>query len=197
MNPLSTDATVNGEVINSTLKANGIGRNYGVELTFEKFFTKQYYFLATASLFDSKYKAANGNWYNSEFNYGYTFNIVGGKEFTKGKEGDNILGVNGKLVTSGGKRGTPVDLDYFEETGQLGFQEMKRNTIQFKGCFRFDFSVYYRINKPKVAHIISLDIQYLTDHQNISFQFFDPREGKTQTYYGLGIIPIFNYKLEF
>lgn len=194
---LSTDATVNGEVLDEELLATGIGRNYGVELTFEKFFTNQYYFLATASLFDSKYQAANGEWYNSEFNYGYTFNFVGGKEFTKGKEDNNILGVNGKLVTSGGKRGTPVDLDYFEETGELGFKENERNTVVFKDYFRLDFSIYYRINKPKVAHIISLDIQNLTDQQNVVFQFYDPRDAEEKTYYGLGIIPVFNYKIEF
>ncbi len=195
--PNSTDATVNGEVIDRPLEAVGHGKNYGAELTFEKFFTQQYYFLATASLFDSKYRAANGEWYNTAFNYGYTFNLVGGKEFTIGKKDNNIFGCNGKLVTSGGKLGTPVDLDYFNETGELDFQELKRNTVRFKDYFRLDFSVYYRINKPKVAHIISLDIQNLTNHQNVVFQFFDPRDGEDKTYYGLGIIPIFNYKLEF
>lgn len=193
----STDATVNGEVIEFELEAKGKGRNYGLEFTFEKFFSNQYYFLSTLSIYDSKYKASNGKWYNTEFNSNYSFNFVGGKEFTKGKEGNNILGFNAKVITSGGQRGTPVDLDYFAEFGELHFDESERNTIQFKGYFRIDASVYFRLNKPKVSHIFSLDIQNLTDHSNIAFQFIDPATQEERTYYQLGLVPIFNYKLEF
>src|SRR5690606_25173548 len=38
----------------------GTGRNLGLELTLERYFTDSYYFLATASLYDSKYKAMDG-----------------------------------------------------------------------------------------------------------------------------------------
>ena len=38
----------------------GTGHNYGVELTLEKFFSKNYFFLLTGSLFDAKYKGSDG-----------------------------------------------------------------------------------------------------------------------------------------
>ena len=44
---------------NDTLANIGKGRNYGLEITLQKFFSNNYYFLVTSSLFDSKYKPAD------------------------------------------------------------------------------------------------------------------------------------------
>ena len=60
---------------------NGSGENYGVELTIERFFNNQFYFLVTASLFDSKYKGSEGIERNTAFNTHYASNILPGKEF--------------------------------------------------------------------------------------------------------------------
>ena len=62
-----------------TLANIGEGRNYGLELTLQKFFTKSYYFLFSSSLFDSKYKPADGHWYDTKFNLGFINNLVGGR----------------------------------------------------------------------------------------------------------------------
>ncbi|WP_103071502.1 TonB-dependent receptor [Aquimarina sediminis] len=195
--PNSTDSFINGEFIDRALTDTGKGRNYGLELTFEKFFSKQYYFLTTASFFNSKYKAANGNWYNSRYNYNYTFNVVGGKEFSVGNTGNNIIGANAKVLLNGGKRGTPVDLEVFDQSGSIRLLETQRNTIQFKDYLRLDTSVYYRINRPKVAHIISLDVQNLTNRNNVDRQVFDPYTRTYRLEYQLNLIPLLNYRIEF
>ena len=57
----------------------GTGRNYGLDLTLEKFFTKQYYFLVTGSLFDSRYTPINGEEYSTRFNSNYQVNASGRK----------------------------------------------------------------------------------------------------------------------
>jgi hypothetical protein len=193
----NTDAVVNGELIEEELVDTGKGQNYGLELTFEKFFSKQYYFLLTSSLFDSKYRAFNGKWFDSRYNFNYTFNLVGGKEFTLGKEKNNTLGVNIKLLSNGGKRGTPLDLTIFNQTGQFRIDQSLRNTTQFDEYFRIDTSIYFRLNRKRTAHIFSLDLQNVTNHQNVASQFLNPITGKLSTDYQLGIIPIINYKIEF
>jgi len=71
----------------------GLGRNYGLDLTVEKFFANQYYFLLTGSVFDSKYQAKNGEWYNTRFNTNYQVSLLGGKEFKVGKKKNNIIGI--------------------------------------------------------------------------------------------------------
>ena len=46
----------------------GRGRNYGIEVTLEKFLSHGTYFLFTTSLFDSKYMGTDGIWRNTAFN---------------------------------------------------------------------------------------------------------------------------------
>ena len=123
----STASVINGDILELDLTDTGKAKNYGIELTFEKFFSNQYYFLATTSIFSSKYKASDNNWYNSKFNSNYTFNIVGGKEFSVKK--DNVLGVNAKILSNGGQRSSPVDINNFYQTGLVSIIEDQRNTI--------------------------------------------------------------------
>lgn len=196
-NPGNTDSFLNGQFITSTLVDTGKGRNYGLELTFEKFFSDQYYFLVTSSLFDSQYRAGDGNWYDSRYNANYTFNVVGGKEFKAGKTGNNIFGVNAKLLWNGGKRGTPIDLDFFDQTGNVRILQDQRNTLEFDDYWRLDTSVSYRINRPKVAHVISLDIQNLTNRKNIDEMFFNTRTRMMVPEYQLELLPLLNYRIEF
>nr|WP_299382812.1 TonB-dependent receptor [Allomuricauda sp.] len=192
-----TDSFLNGQFITTALVDSGKARNYGLELTLEKFFSDQYYFLITSSLFDSQYRAGDGNWYNSRYNAQYTFNVVGGKEFKAGKSGNNILGLNAKLLWNGGKRGTPVDLEFFDQTGRVRLLQDQRNTLEFADYWRLDTSISYRINRPKVAHVISLDIQNLTNRQNIDEMFFNTRTRTMVPEYQLELLPLLNYRIEF
>lgn len=69
----------------------GFAKNKGLELTLEKPFSNHYFFLATASFFNSTYRGADGFWHNTFFNTNYVTNIIGGKEFQMGRQGRNIL----------------------------------------------------------------------------------------------------------
>jgi uncharacterized lipoprotein YajG len=193
----NTDSVINGELIEEELIDNGKAQNIGLELTFEKFFSNQYYFLITTSIFDSSYRASNNKWFDSRYNYNYAFNLVGGKEFTTGKNKNNSLGINAKLLTNGGKRGTPIDLTIFEETGKFRINQALRNTTQFDEYFRIDASFYFRLNRKKTTHVFSLDFQNATNHQNVASQFLNPETGNLNTDYQLGLIPFINYKIEF
>ena len=57
----------------------GTGRNYGVEMTLEKYFSNSYYFLVTGSLFESKYEGSDGIERNTPFNGKYVLNLLAGK----------------------------------------------------------------------------------------------------------------------
>ncbi len=194
--PRFTASYLNGQFIPAEFTDSGVGRNYGVEFTFEKFFSRQYFFLATASLYDTQYRAADGNWYDSAYNYNYTFNLVGGKEFTVGKKQNNTIGVNAKTLFNGGKRATPLDQEFFEDTGEVRINQQLRNTLELDSYFRLDASIYYRLNRPKAAHRISLDVQNLTNRANIDTIFFNGA-GELQTSFQLELIPFLNYRIEF
>jgi hypothetical protein len=63
------------------LVGTGTGRNYGLELTVEKFLSKGYYALITASVFDSRYTGSDGVERNTGFANEYVLNALFGKEW--------------------------------------------------------------------------------------------------------------------
>ena len=67
---------------------------------------------------NSKYRAADGNWYNTRFNGNYNVTALGGKEFRVGKKKRNTIGLNGKFVYSGGNRYTPIDFAASQQAGE-------------------------------------------------------------------------------
>lgn len=79
----STYSLLNSEegFTNRALVNEGSGENIGIELTLERYFADNYYFLFTTSLYDSKYKAMDGVKRNTRFNGNYTGNLLFGKEF--------------------------------------------------------------------------------------------------------------------
>ena len=86
----------------------GTGSNYGVEVTFEKFLSKGYYYLVTASVFNSKYKGSDGVERNTAFNNQYVVNALAGKEFELTK--NMSLTLDARVTYSGGRPFTPVDI---------------------------------------------------------------------------------------
>ncbi len=75
--------------------------------------------------------------------------------------------------------------------------ESLRNTLQFKEYFRADISLNYRINRPKVTHIISLDIQNVSNQDNTDNQLYSSNTGESGLSTQLGLILFINYKIEF
>lgn len=178
-----------------TLANIGEGRNYGIEFTFQKFFTNSYYILVTGSFFDAKFKPADGNWYNSKYNINHITNLVGGKEFMIGE--NKLLGLNAKLIWAGGKRVIPVDLNSSIKRGEAVFDNNALFSKRLKDYFRIDFGTNIHFFREKTEHIISLDIQNLTNRINTLAEDYDPKRESIREFPLAGIIPILNYRLEF
>ena len=184
-----------GLVLDDTLHNIGKGRNYGLELTLQKYFSNQYYFLVTSSLFDSKFKAANGNWYNTRFNIQYVNNLVGGKEF---KWGDNkLVGLNAKAIWTGGKRQNPIDLEQSIVAGEVVFNEDEPWSVQTQDYFRIDVGARLHIFKNNKEQVIMLDIQNVTNRLNTWSQIYDSKNQEIIDYPMAGLIPVLSYRLEF
>jgi hypothetical protein len=180
---------------NDTLVSSGVGKNYGVEFTLQKYFTNNYYFMITSSLFESKYKPVNGRWYNSRFNVNYVNNIVGGKEIEWGE--NRMLSLNAKLLWSGGKRIVPLDLNASIEDGEAVYRIIDAYEQKADDYFRVDLGVKVHFFKEKSEHILSLDIQNVTNRLNTWSQIYDSENQKVIDYPMAGIIPVLNYRIEF
>ncbi|MEZ4824816.1 MAG: hypothetical protein R3C61_00765 [Bacteroidia bacterium] len=174
----------------------GTGRNFGVELTVEKFFTHGYYFLVTGSLFDAKYRGSDGVLRNTTFNGRYAVNGLIAKEFTF-KNG-SALQIGAKVTSVGGRWYGPVDLDESNQQLEVIYVDSQVNTIQFRPYFRADGKISYRINRPKITHEFSVDLVNVFNVKNILTLTFAPQLNPPIVEENqLGFLPIFFYKIDF
>jgi len=180
---------------NDTLANIGKVRNFGLEFTLQKYFTNDYYFLITSSLFDSKYKPADGEWYNTKYNINYISNIVGGKEFHWGT--NKLFGINAKFIWAGGKRQIPIDLDASIEEGQAVYKLDEIYSTKTDDYLRIDIGARLHFFKTKTEHVISLDIQNLTNRLNTWVEIYDPEHEEIIDYPMAGLIPVISYKISF
>jgi len=176
----------------------GTGTNYGAELTIEKFFSKGYYGLFTSSVYSSKYKGSDGIERNTAFNGKYVFNILGGKEWKVGSEKRNKFSTDLKYTYAGGRAYTPIDLTASNSTGHEQLSTDAYSAF-YPNYFRLDLKASYTLNsrKKKLSHSFSLDLQNVTNHNNVFSQSYDDRSKSINTTYQLGFFPNFVYKIQF
>lgn len=193
---LLTEGASFAPIDKGNLVNNGTGRNYGLEVTLEKFFANNYYFLLTTSLFDSKYKGSDGIERNTPFNNRFVINALAGREFAIGRRG-NRLSINWKVTTAGGRYIIPINLERSGELGQTINEYDKAYSQRQDGYFRTDLKIGYKINFRRMTHEMAIDLQNLTNNQNILQQAYNPRTNRLGTAYQQGFLPVPFYRLTF
>ena len=179
----------------------GTGRNYGVELTIEKFFSNHYYFLITGSLFDARYKGSDGVLRNTDFNGRYAFNALFAREIIFRR---SSLNLGAKYTTTGGRWYGPVDEPASRLNQEIVYQNADRNTVQFAPYNRFDVKIDYKLNRGSttgrgLTHTISFDFVNVLSVKNILSLSYAPQPDGTfiRKEYQLGFLPVFLYRVDF
>jgi hypothetical protein len=182
----------------NNLVNNGTGRNYGLEFTLEKYYSHGTYFLFTTSLFDSKYKGSDGVMRNTAFNGKYVVNLLAGKDFKLSEVKKNVLSLNLKLGTVGGKYTSPVDVPASIAQNDVIYDYVKApNSIQLPAYFRADFKIGYRANHSKSTLEYGIDVQNISARKNIAGQSYNRRTNALFTQYQQGILPIPYFRYTF
>ena len=177
----------------------GTGSNQGIELTIEKFFSKNYHALLTGSFFESKYKGSDGIERNLPFNNQYVINALGGKEFRFGKSKKNTFSLDGKVTTAGGRFYTPVNLAASQTAGFEIKQDNKAFSLQYDSYFRLDARMGFKFNnnKKKQSHLLYLELQNVTDNKNIFINRYNRITNQVNRIDQIGFFPDFGYKFQF
>ncbi|MEN8155726.1 MAG: TonB-dependent receptor [Bacteroidota bacterium] len=173
--------------VHDSLVSEGEGWNRGIELTMERFFADRFYYLATLSLFDSKYRASDGKIRNSVFNGNFIANLLGGYEWPLGSH--DAISVDGRLSWAGGLRMVPIDLEASREVGRTIWDNSRAYESRDRDYFRIDLRIAYKWNRPKATWTFSADIQNLTNHINPFFKEYNPDTGEIEQVSQIGIIP--------
>lgn len=180
----------------------GTGRNYGTEVTFEKFLDHGFYFLFTTSLFDSKYRGSDGVLRNTAFNSNFIFNFLAGKdiELNRGKQGAKnlkVLAFDGRITYAGGRRYTPIDVPLSILYGEAQYDHNQVYEQKFPPYLKADARISFRINTKKVTQEWSFYVENFTNHHNALEQRYDPVLKQVSTIYQLGFFPVGQYRIEF
>ncbi len=208
--PVSSDPNSNVALLNQyyfdvffnipSLTGTGKGRNYGVDVSLEKGFSKETYFVLNGSLFKSEYQTNTNEWYQTKYSSNYNLVAIGGKEFHFGKKANRTLGINAKFILNGALRYTPIN-----ESASLAAQETILNETPFTKhlptYWRADLGINYSWYKKRVVHSLSLNVQNVTNRENIFSQneFYSTTENRIIRRRGtqLPLIPILSYRIEF
>lgn len=171
--------------VEDALVNKGKGRNYGVDVTFEKHMTKGLYYMVTASVFNSEYCGGDGVWHSTRFNRNYIVNGLIGKEWMFGRNKQNVLGVNLKLTLQGGSRYSPVDeaATMSHPDKETQYDETKAFSKQLSSVFVANYTVSYRMNRKNVSHEFAVKgmnatgyKEYFGHEYNLKTGIIEPRE---------------------
>ena len=177
----------------------GTGRNFGAEMTLEKFFSRGYYMLTTISAFDSKYKGSDGILRNTAFNNNYVINFLFGKEWKWGKNSQNAWTFDTKFTSSGGKPYTPIDVEGSQEAGE----EIRYNELAFSerydNYFRWDVKFGVRLNSKKrnISHQFFVDLQNVTNRKNEFAWRYNELTNEVNLIEQIGFFPDVLYRVNF
>ncbi|PPK85620.1 TonB-dependent receptor-like protein [Neolewinella xylanilytica] len=177
----------------------GTGKNYGVELTIDRTFRDNWYLLLTGSVFESRYTGSDGIERNTAFNNEYVGNLLAGKEWPFGKGGRHRFTLNTKLTGSGGRYFSPVDLEASREAGVDLRDEALAFTERYAGYFRWDlkFGIQFNSSSKKFSQSFFIDLQNLTNRENIFQDRYNPVTGNVNTVYQSGFFPDVQYRVQF
>ena len=182
----------------------GIGKNYGVELTLERFFNKGFYYLSNVSIFQSKYTALDGIERNTQFNGNYLVNFLIGKEWDGlGKKDNQIFSIDAKAFFGGGRRIIPLlrndsgDLAVDLEKGEF-YDYDKAYESQLDDVATIVLSTSYKWNKKKTTHELFLNLTNVLNSKTRIGEYYDANEPDNIGYHtDFGFIPNMMYRVYF
>ncbi|ELR72722.1 TonB-dependent receptor plug domain protein [Fulvivirga imtechensis AK7] len=177
----------------------GTGENVGLELTMERYFADNYFFMVTGSIYDSKYKAMDGVERDSRFNGNYIGNLLFGKEFEINSRGDKkkVMGINTKISLLGARRYTPIDLEASIAEGKTVWFEDRAFSERGDDVFIANLGITYRIDRKRTSQELKLDIQNVTNSAARIEQYYSDLTGKVEWQDQLPLLPVLIYTLHF
>ncbi|MEI6852082.1 MAG: hypothetical protein WCL06_04535, partial [Bacteroidota bacterium] len=179
------------------MNSSGKGRNIGLDVTFERYYTRSYYFMVTGSLYDSRYTPADGKTYNTTFNGNYIFNALSGKEWSFGKKKNKTLGINGRFLFRGGMRYQGIDIVASNLAGEAVYNTGENYTLKTPNVYNVDLGLNFKYNRKKYSWVLSIDIDNLTNQKSIIGMKYIVYTGSVKYDYDLLLLPILSFKINF
>jgi hypothetical protein len=182
----------------------GTGKNYGLEMTLERFFKNKYYYLINASLYESKYTSLEGMERNTPYNGNYLVNILGGKEFDRlGRKHNQALTLNAKVFFGGGQKIIPLLRDVqgnlaVDPANNKYWDYSRAYEDKVEDIYTVIVSASYKWNKRRATHELYLNLDNVTNTKGKISEFYDASAaGKVGYVTQFGFFPNLMYRAYF
>jgi CarboxypepD_reg-like domain len=178
-----------------SLSNDGTGENYGLELTLERFLQNNFYFLITASLYESTYKGYDRVKRNTAFNGNFAINALGGYEIPIRKTKAISIGL--RTTYAGGRPYVPYDVNATINQQAEVLDWDNAYDIQQDNYFRINLRIGFKRNKPKFNVELAMDLQYRTNYTSVYEYRIDPLTGEIYHNYEMALYPMASYRIQF
>lgn len=166
-------------------------KNYGLDISYKRLMSSGFFYTLSASVFDVQYRIDRV--YKFRYDSRFISSAVAGKEWlkTKSEEKTTAWGLNLSLYYRGGYRELSV---LGIEDNQPVYAAPVFNDV-LPNYFRLDMRLYRKWNRKKYNASLALDIQNLSNYQNVAYTYYDRIRGDVLDRYQLGLIPILTYRI--
>jgi len=179
------------------LQNTGKGRNYGIDFTLEKYISNGFYYLLTASIFNSDYKGGDNAWRSTRFNKGYIFNLLAGKEWQVGNNNQNLFSLNTRFIYQGGNHYSPVDEIKSQKENDIFYDETNAFNVKAKSSLNMHLTASYKINKKNSSREIAFKILNVTSQPDFNGYKYNLINHQPEKDLESILIPNLSYKIEF
>lgn len=178
------------------LSNTGHAKNYGLELTLERWWNDQFYLLSTLSLYQSLYQASDKQWRSTRYNSNINYTFLAGREWALKGRRPSSLGIDLKLLCNGGQRVTPIDYYRSLTLKRTVFDLSRIYGQKLPAFFRADLQAEWKIQYRKATGSIIAGVQNLTNNRNAYNQSYNPVTKLIDQNYLMGIIPVMGVKVD-
>ncbi len=180
-------------------------RRLGIEYSLSESPTERgWFYLLTGSFVFADFRAFhdNGGTFDalSRYDRVYTQNLTVGKEWKRTPKGDctRTWGVSAAAALHTNGQNTQSISPDSREAGYsiYGYVYEESISVGPGTYFRTDLRLYLRSDRPKRNTTLSLDIQNVTNRENVSFYYLDRLSNRLTPRYQLGLIPVLSYRVQ-
>lgn len=188
------------EFSESELVNRGRGRNYGLDLSIQKYWKEGSFVMVSGSWYRSLFSMGeDGEEFSTRWDGRYLVSMSSGRERSKKtKKGKTrTFGNSSRLLWMGGFRERPISEDFSSISGRTRFEPGVGFSNQLNRYIRLDWRFYFRWEKPGRTSLLSLDIQNLLFTENEAFNYYDQVTGGVELKKQLGFIPVLSWRTSF
>ena len=170
---------------------NGKAYSRGVELTLQKKLAENFYGLASASYFRTRYKGGDDIWRDRLFDNRLMFSVEGGYKPNSKWE------FSMRWIYAGGAPYTPFDLEASRQLNRAVLDENKINEARYPDYHSLNVRFDRRFNFSSTNLVFYLSVWNAYDRKNIASYYWNEEENKPDVIYQWSLLPIFGLEFEF